>query len=112
MTPLTVCVRRWAIGGGCLIALACDESSAQNRAASVSGTVRGADGRALHDAAVVAARRSAHSDSLGRYHLDSLGVGRWKIVVRRIGFSRADTTVTVRGGERIRWNVVLREADE
>jgi len=77
----------------------------------VSGTVRTADGTGLQGAAVVVGRRTALTDSLGRYHLDSLDAGRGRIVARRMGFSQTDTTVTVRPSERIRWNVTLHEAE-
>src|SRR5690349_2229910 len=102
MTSLSLSYRRSAVGGACLVALAWQASSAQNRTASVSGIVRSAQGAPVNEALVVVDRRRAQTDSLGRYTLDSLDVGPQHIIVRRIGFSRADTTVTVRAGEAIR----------
>lgn len=111
MTPFTFWNRYSAVGAAWLIALASNGSSAQGATASVSGTVRTADGAGLKDALVIIGRRSAHTDSLGRYHLDSLDAGLARIVVRRLGFSRADSAVTLRAGERIHRDVTLHEAD-
>jgi serine protease inhibitor len=111
MTPFTFGNRYSVVGAAWLIALASYGSSAQGATASVSGTVRTADGAGLKDALVIVGRRSAPTDSLGRYHLDSLDAGLGRIVVRRIGFSQAASALTLRAGERIEWNVMLREDD-
>ena len=111
MTPFTFWNRYSVVGAASLIALASNQSSAQGATASVSGTVRTAEGAALGQAVVVAGRRSTLTDSLGRYHLDSLVAGVSRIRVRRIGFSGTDSALTLRAGERIHWEVILRQND-
>ncbi len=108
MTPFTLWNRYSAIGAAWLIALASRGSAAQGATASVSGTVRSADGAALSGARVAVGRRATQTDSLGHYHLDGLDAGLGHIVVLRIGFSRADSAFTFHAGERIHWDVTLR----
>jgi serpin B len=77
--------------------------------ASVSGIVHGIEGRkGLERAIVHTERRAAYTDSLGRYYLDSLAAGRVRIAVNALGFRPVDTTVAIRAGDRIQWDVSLR----
>jgi serpin B len=50
----------------------------------------------------------ARTDSLGRYSLDGIDPGQVRIFVRAIGFTRADSTITFRGGDSLHWDVTLR----
>src|SRR5437879_9220946 len=109
MRPFTFCNSYAAVCAAWLIARASNGSYAQGATASVSGTVRAADGAPLDGAVLLVGRRSARTDSLGRYHLDSLDAGLGRIRVRRIGFSGTDSAFTLRTGDRIHWDVTLRE---
>src|SRR5262245_9356652 len=90
------------------IVLTAGASAAQNATASVSGIVSGLEGRGLAQVVVSAGTRIARTDSLGRYSLDGIDPGQVRILVRAIGFTRADSTITLRSGDRLHWDVTLR----
>ena len=69
--------------------------------ASLSGTVRGTDGRPVADAQVRLADAApvTRTDSLGRYSLADLPAGTQLLEVKRLGYFAADQNVELRTGE-------------
>lgn len=94
-----------------LASLACAGAAwGQAPVGGVVGTVRDAhSGKPVAQAQVVvwstSRPRAAISDSLGRYRLDSLSAGRWKVTVRRIGYTpRLTDSIAIKSRRTVRVN--------
>jgi hypothetical protein len=78
--------------------------------ASVSGVVRGDQGRPLGDVEirVVNARPTTRTDAVGHFTLNGLPAGTQLLAVRRIGYLIGDVAVELRNGRSVRQDVSLR----
>lgn len=78
--------------------------------ASVSGVVRGEEGRPLPDVEirVVNARPLTRTDAVGHFTLNGLPAGTQLLAVRRIGYLIGDVAVELRNGRTAQQDVLLR----
>jgi len=79
----------------------------------ITGAIRDTHGQPVVAALIQALgiRRQAQSDSQGHYDLRGLPVGLVHIRINRIGYRPADTSLSLRRGQRVVWNVALHEPE-
>src|SRR6266496_608190 len=94
----------------CVVAV---QTASGDSTGAITGAIRDTHGQPVVAALIQALgiRRQAQPDSQGHYDLRGLPVGPVRVRIDAIGYHPADTSLSLRRGQRVVWNVALREPE-
>ena len=94
----------------CVVAV---QTASGDSTGAITGAIRDTHGQPVVAALIQALgiRRQAQPDSQGHYDLRGLPVGPVRVRIDAIGYHPADTSLSLGRGQRVVWNVALREPE-